>query len=130
MPPAKRIDPMDRHVGQQIKIARLAAGISQETLGNALGLTFQQVQKYEKGTNRVSGSRLAQIAKALKVNSVEMFFRGGPGYVSDGSRKTDSVVYQMLSSSDGQEIAKIWHSLSPKQRRAFVTLAASIIEAS
>ena len=65
--------PVDVHVGQRIKGRRLILGISQERLGEALGITFQQVQKYEKGVNRVSASRLFSIAKALDV-PVSYFF--------------------------------------------------------
>ena len=55
----------DVHVGQRVRMARVQGGVSQEKLGDAIGLTFQQVQKYEKGTNRIGSSRLVQIAEAL-----------------------------------------------------------------
>ena len=70
MPSTKRMEPMDYHIGQQIKIARIAAGMTQEQLGKAIGVTFQQVQKYENGLNRISGSRLQLIADALNVPRV------------------------------------------------------------
>lgn len=60
-------NPVDTHVGTRVKTRRLMMGLSQEELAKAIGLTFQQVQKYEKGTNRISVSRLVDIAKALKV---------------------------------------------------------------
>src|SRR6476646_7825794 len=60
-------DPVDVHVGSRIRIRRLLIGMNQETLARALGLTFQQVQKYEGGANRVSASRLSQIADVLGV---------------------------------------------------------------
>jgi transcriptional regulator with XRE-family HTH domain len=66
-------DPIDIHVGKRIKLRRTLVGISQERLANALGLTFQQVQKYECGTNRVSASKLYEIAKALDIE-VAFFF--------------------------------------------------------
>ncbi len=62
---AKRIEQVDKLVGQNISIFRKAKGISQTELGNSIGVTFQQVQKYENGVNRVSSSRLAKIAKTL-----------------------------------------------------------------
>ena len=68
-------NPIDRHVGSRVRMRRMLAGVSQERLGEALGLTFQQVQKYEKGTNRISASRLQQIAKMLGV-PVAFFFDG------------------------------------------------------
>jgi transcriptional regulator with XRE-family HTH domain len=66
-------DPVDVHVGARIRTRRLLLGMNQETLANALGLTFQQVQKYEGGANRVSASRLAQMAEVLRV-PVAYFF--------------------------------------------------------
>ena len=63
----KAPNPIDRHVGSRVRMRRMMLGMSQEKLGNALGLTFQQVQKYEKGTNRIGASRLQQIAHILQV---------------------------------------------------------------
>lgn len=68
-------NPVDIHVGAKVKTRRITLGLSQEELADAIGLTFQQVQKYERGTNRISASRLYQIAKALKV-PIEFFFDG------------------------------------------------------
>ena len=70
-------NPIDRHVGSRVRMRRMLAGVSQEKLGEALGLTFQQVQKYEKGTNRISARRLLQISKMLGV-PVAFFFDGAP----------------------------------------------------
>jgi len=67
--------PVDIEVGQRIKIQRLAAGLSQTELGESIGVTFQQVQKYEKGANRVGAGRLTQIARVLNV-AVNTFFEG------------------------------------------------------
>ena len=58
---------VDRHVGSRVRLRRMLLGLSQEKLGEVLGLTFQQVQKYEKGTNRIGASRLRQIAQFLKI---------------------------------------------------------------
>src|ERR1700728_862056 len=74
----KAPNPIDKHVGSRVRMRRMLMSMSQEKLGNALGLTFQQVQKYEKGTNRIGASRLQQIAGALKV-PVAFFFEGAPG---------------------------------------------------
>lgn len=70
---AVRPNPIDVHVGSRIRLRRTLLGMSQEKLGKAIGLTFQQVQKYERGTNRVGSSRLFQIAKELNV-PVSFFF--------------------------------------------------------
>ncbi|ACL55274.1 helix-turn-helix domain-containing protein [Methylobacterium nodulans] len=73
----KAPDPIDRHVGHRVRVRRLLVGVSQEKLGDALGVTFQQIQKYEKGANRISASRLQQIAEMLGV-PVGFFYEGAP----------------------------------------------------
>src|SRR5574341_737753 len=73
----KAPNPIDRHVGSRVRMRRMMLGMSQEKLGDALGLTFQQIQKYEKGTNRVGASRIQQIAEILQV-PVSFLFEGGP----------------------------------------------------
>src|ERR1700758_659016 len=73
----KAPNPIDKHVGARVRMRRMMLSMSQEKLGDALGLTFQQVQKYEKGTNRIGASRLQQIAHILQV-PVEFFFEGAP----------------------------------------------------
>ena len=82
MPVNKIPNPIDRHVGARVRMRRMLIGMSQEKLGEALGLTFQQVQKYEKGANRISASRLQQISEALNT-PLAYFFKGAP--VSDGA---------------------------------------------
>lgn len=75
---AKKItNPTDKHVGAKVRARRLMLGLSQMKLADGLGLTFQQVQKYEKGSNRIGASRLQQIAQLLKVEP-SWFFEGGP----------------------------------------------------
>ena len=71
----KAPNPIDKHVGSRVRMRRMMLGMSQEKLGNNLGLTFQQVQKYEKGTNRIGASRLQQISQILQV-PVSFFFEG------------------------------------------------------
>ena len=73
----KAPNPVDKYVGSRVRMRRIMLGMSQEKLGEALGLTFQQVQKYEKGTNRVGASRLQQISEILQV-PVSFLFDGGP----------------------------------------------------
>ena len=73
----KTPNPIDKHVGSRVRMRRMMLNMSQEKLGDALGLTFQQVQKYEKGTNRIGASRLQQIAAILQV-PVAFFFEGAP----------------------------------------------------
>ena len=75
--PRSALDPTDKHVGARVRMRRLMLDMSQSQLGNALGLTFQQVQKYEKGSNRISASRLQHISQILQV-PVPFFFEGAP----------------------------------------------------
>ena len=82
----KAPNPVDKYVGSRVRMRRIMLGMSQEKLGEALGLTFQQVQKYEKGTNRVGASRLQQISEILQV-PVSFLFDGGPSGSGWSSRK-------------------------------------------
>ena len=74
---AKAPNPVDKHVGNRVRMRRKMLAMSQEKLGAALGLTFQQVQKYERGTNRMGASRLQQMSDILQV-PVAFFFEGAP----------------------------------------------------
>lgn len=73
--PQKTPNPVDIHVGSRVRMRRMLVGMSQDALGGKLGLTFQQVQKYEKGSNRIGASRLYQIAQTLNV-PVDYFYEG------------------------------------------------------
>ena len=75
--PTKEPQDVDRHVGSRVRMQRMLVGMSQEKLGEACGITFQQIQKYEKGMNRMGASRLHQIARFLQV-PVEFFYEGAP----------------------------------------------------
>ena len=83
--------PVDIHVGQRVRLARLSAGLSQSQLAGAVGITFQQVQKYEKGTNRISASRLYQFANILGVD-IPYFFQGADNAGTDGQKPADEGV--------------------------------------
>lgn len=78
--------PVDTHVGAKVKTRRLMLGMSQEDLASAIGLTFQKVQKYERGTNRISVSRLAEISKALKT-PIDFFLEGCATIVQGGGKR-------------------------------------------
>ncbi len=96
-------NPIDVHVGARVRARRLVLAMTQETLGSELGISFQQVQKYEKGTNRISASRLHAIARLLRV-PVASFFEaapGGPQTLSRGGRDRTSAVLDLLSTRDG-----------------------------
>ncbi|MCM2474643.1 helix-turn-helix transcriptional regulator [Rhizobium sp. CG5] len=109
---------IDIHVGSRIRLRRTMLGMSQEKLGDGLGLTFQQVQKYEKGTNRVGASRLQHISELLNV-PIPFFFEGGPGAMSD----TDigpSVLTEFMNSKEGIALAAAFSAIEDKRVRQTV----------
>ena len=128
----KAPNPTDKHVGSRVRMRRMMLGMSQEKLGDALGLTFQQVQKYEKGTNRIGASRLQQIAHILQVQ-VSFFFEGAPAAIT--SLKSDSMgeapspayVSDFLATSDGLALTKAFMRIDDsKLRRRIVDLVEQI----
>src|ERR1700681_358877 len=99
----KAPNPIDKHVGSRVRMRRMMLSMSQEKLGGALGLTFQQIQKYEKGTNRIGASRLQHISHMLQV-PVSFFFDGAPrppGAPRQGAAPSPSYVSDFLATSDG-----------------------------
>jgi transcriptional regulator with XRE-family HTH domain len=125
----KAPNPIDRHVGSRVRMRRMLVGMSQEKLGEALGLTFQQVQKYEKGTNRIGASRLHRIASVLGV-PVEFFYEGAPlgGATPTGFAESSSTyVSDFLSTSEGVQLVKAFLAIKdPKVRRKVVELMAAL----
>ncbi|MEM1040274.1 MAG: helix-turn-helix domain-containing protein [Pseudomonadota bacterium] len=104
----KKPNPIDVHVGSRVKLRRTMQGMSQEKLGDALGITFQQIQKYEKGTNRIGASRMQQIAAALKV-PVAFFFEDAPsgiGQTVPGLAEASDTTYvvDFLSTTEGIQL--------------------------
>jgi transcriptional regulator with XRE-family HTH domain len=91
--------PIDKHIGNRVRLRRITIGMSQEKLGDALGLTFQQVQKYEKGTNRIGASRLLQIAHILDVG-IEFFFEGLPDARVGAPEDSPMAEFLMMPESD------------------------------
>jgi transcriptional regulator with XRE-family HTH domain len=127
----KTPNPIDKHVGSRVRMRRMMLSMSQEKLGDALGLTFQQVQKYEKGTNRIGASRLQQISNILQV-PVSFFFEGAPhlpGHHSGGMSEAPSPAYvsDFLATSDGLSLTKAFMRIkSGKMRRRIVDLVEQI----
>ena len=128
----KAPNPIDKHVGSRVRMRRMMLGMSQEKLGDALGLTFQQVQKYEKGTNRIGASRLQQISHILQV-PVSFFFEGAPSSPSgprpDSLHEAPSPAYvsDFLATSDGLALTKAFTRISDsKLRRRIVDLVEQI----
>ena len=119
----KKPNPTDQHVGKRVRMRRMMLGISQERLGGELGLTFQQIQKYEKGTNRVSSSRLQQLSNILQV-PIPFFFEGGPNVGRAGSKsKTPDYITAFLATSDGLVLVRSFTCITDtKLRRSIVHL--------
>ena len=126
----KTPDSVDRHVGSRVRVRRLMLGMSQEKLGEALGLTFQQVQKYEKGTNRVGASRIQQISEILQV-PVSFLFEGSPTGISkiEGLSEAPSPAYvsDFLATSEGLALIRAFTRISDaKLRRSIVNMVEQI----
>jgi transcriptional regulator with XRE-family HTH domain len=99
--PAKTPNPIDVHVGGRVRMRRIEVNMSQQILGGHIGLTFQQIQKYEKGTNRIGASRLQQIGRVLEVPT-SYFFEGAPGGWQAGEGGTANTFLELLGTRDGQ----------------------------
>jgi transcriptional regulator with XRE-family HTH domain len=128
--PAKSPNPTDRYVGNRLRMRRKMLAISQTNLADATGVTFQQIQKYENGTNRISASRLQQISRALQV-PISFFFEDprGPskGIGSDQVRAPD-YVSDFLATTDGLALTKAFMLIEdPKVRRRIVSLVQEIV---
>jgi transcriptional regulator with XRE-family HTH domain len=126
----KAPNPIDRHVGSRVRMRRMMLAMSQEKLGDALGLTFQQVQKYEKGTNRIGASRLQQISHILQV-PVAFFFEGAPvlqgSSVAMSEAPSPAYVSDFLATSEGLSLTKAFMRIKePKLRRRIVDLVEEI----
>ena len=121
----KQPNPIDIHVGSRVRLRRMMLSMSQEKLGEQLGITFQQIQKYEKGTNRIGASRLQHIARVLAV-PVAFFFEdapGGPGATGMAEAPETSYVVDFLSSSEGIQLNKAFVKIKDtKLRRRVIDL--------
>jgi transcriptional regulator with XRE-family HTH domain len=126
----KAPNPVDKYVGSRVRMRRIMLGMSQEKLGEALGLTFQQVQKYEKGTNRVGASRLQQISEILQV-PVSFLFDGGPSGAVNGAGFAEGAspayVSDFLATSEGLALTRAFTRINDsKMRRSIVELVEQI----
>ena len=125
-------DPVDKYVGSQVRMRRLMLDMGQEALANELGISFQQVQKYEKGSNRVGASRLQAISNILQV-PVSFFFEGAPQTMVGKMKRADApsttYVSDFLASSDGVKLAKAFTQIGDaKLRRSLVSLVEEIAD--
>jgi transcriptional regulator with XRE-family HTH domain len=121
---------IDAHVGSRVRLRRQLLKMSQEKLGDELGVTFQQVQKYERGANRIGASRLYSLANVLDV-PVNFFFDGLTGVAAGGVAESDQspIVYDFIQSSDGVALAEAFSRIkTPKVRRRVLELVRSLAD--
>ncbi len=127
----KKPNPIDIHVGSRVRLRRTMLGMSQEKLGESLGITFQQIQKYEKGANRIGASRLQQISNVLNT-PVAFFFEDAPGMTPPtqaGFAEAESTNYvvDFLSSSEGLQLNRAFVKIrDPKVRRKIVEMVKAL----
>jgi transcriptional regulator with XRE-family HTH domain len=130
---SRRPNPIDVHVGGRVRFRRMLLGMSQEKLGEKLGLTFQQIQKYEKGINRIGASRLFDLAQVLGV-PVQFFYEEAPAGeplaampAGFAEKPEENAIVDFLRSRDGLELNKAFVRISDaKARRAIVDLVRSL----
>jgi transcriptional regulator with XRE-family HTH domain len=129
---SKSPDAVDRFIGARVRMRRIVVGMSQEKLGEALGITFQQIQKYEKGTNRITVSRLHQIAGILGA-PVSMFYEGAPetGEGAPGLRERGAARYEtdFLGSPEGVQLMRAFLRIKNiRVRRKLIELAVAFAD--
>ena len=126
----KPLNLIDKHVGSRVRMRRLMLGMSQSKLGDELGITFQQVQKYEKGTNRMGASRLQHISHILQVPA-SFFFEGAPHvpgqHQGNGPAPSPAYVTDFVASNDGLALVKAFMRIKPEVRRRIVGLVEEIV---
>lgn len=129
----KKPNPIDIHVGTRVRLRRTMLGLSQEKLGDSLGITFQQIQKYEKGSNRIGASRLQKLSEILKT-PISFFFEDAPSSSQNmvgGMSESDSPNYviDFLSSSEGLQLNKAFANIKdPKVRKKIIDLVRSLAD--
>lgn len=107
--------PIDVSVGERLRQARKARGLSQVALGEAIGISFQQVQKYERGSNRVSASKLAQAALYLGL-PIQYFFSEISQLLAGGTGASDPLIAELAGDSRAVALLTAWRRLSPARR--------------
>ncbi|MGB3243065.1 MAG: helix-turn-helix transcriptional regulator [Sulfitobacter sp.] len=113
---------VDVHVGKRIRQRRWLTGMTQQKLAEMVGIKFQQIQKYETGANRVSASRLWDIADALDVQ-VSFFFEGIKDHADVAASEADSVPLDLLSDKEAMDLVRSYYAIPENQRRRLFELA-------
>ena len=127
----KHPNPVDIHVGGRVRLRRMLVGLSQEKLGVSMGLTFQQIQKYEKGVNRIGASRLHRLSQVLDV-PVQFFFDGMPSINAPvvagmAEPKQETFLYDFLNTRDGLELNRAFVKVTDAQvRKSVIELVRSL----
>ncbi len=130
----RKPNPVDVHVGSRVRYRRMIIGMSQEKLGEKMNLTFQQIQKYEKGTNRIGASRLFQLSRILEVPVGYFFedaFASGPAQAAQGLHEPEQEGYLLdfLNSREGLDLNKAFAKIhDPKVRRRVIDLVRALSE--
>jgi len=124
--------PIDRHVGARVKLRRMILGMSQDALGKALGLTFQQIQKYEKGINRIGASRLFELSGLLDV-PIQFFYDdyGDATSRATGFAEPDAAetFMELVNSPEGVQLCRYFAEIKdPKVKRRVLDLVKTISE--
>jgi transcriptional regulator with XRE-family HTH domain len=126
--PKKQANPIDIQVGNRVRIRRMLIGMSQERLGDLLGLTFQQVQKYEKGVNRIGAGRLFEVARILNV-PVDFFYEGLNALTEGGLGDGAPPVMEFISSGEGLQLSLAFMKIKDaKVRKRVLDLVKSLAE--
>jgi transcriptional regulator with XRE-family HTH domain len=123
-------NPIDVHVGARVYLRRIERRLSQDKLATRLGITFQQVQKYEKGINRISASRLQEIARILDVPVAYFFEEGTAPQTTTASPDNAASIVAFLSSEEGLALNRAFSYISSRrQRRCIIDLVRAIADA-
>ena len=130
--PKKQANPIDAQVGNRVRLRRMLVGMSQERLGELLGLTFQQVQKYEKGVNRIGAGRLFEVSRILGV-TIEYFYEGVNSQLAGGAGFTEGAssppVMEFVSSGEGLQLSLAFMKIKdPKLRKRVLELVKQMAE--
>src|SRR6202046_1244628 len=126
--PKKQANPIDGQVGNRVRIRRMLLGMSQEKLGDMLGLTFQQVQKYEKGVNRIGAGRLYEVSRILGV-PIDFFYEGVAAASQAGFSEAGPPVMEFVSSGEGLQLSLAFMKIKdPKVRKRVLDLVKSLSE--
>jgi transcriptional regulator with XRE-family HTH domain len=128
----KTPNPIDKHVGARLKMRRVIVGLSQSKLGEALGITFQQIQKYEKGSNRIGASRLQELARVLNVQPAFFFEGAPPGLAGAGGfaePNSSAKIADFLSTAEGLQLNRSFALIrDPKVRKRILDLVSSLAQ--